>query len=70
MPNKIRDIVLYSVPELSHTLNVTAVTVRKYLKQGKLKGKKVMGKWFISDEDVREFFKDADERGAYKKNTH
>ena len=56
MPSKIRDIILYSVPELSQALNVTTVTVRKYLKQGKLKGKKVMGRWFISGEEVTEFF--------------
>ena len=56
MPSEIRDIILYSVPELSKKLNVTTVTVRKYLKQGKLKGKKVMGRWFISGEEVTEFF--------------
>ena len=56
MPSEIRDIILYSVPELSQKLNVTTVTVRKYLKQGKLKGKKVMGRWYISSEDVTEFF--------------
>ncbi len=56
MPSKIRDIILYSVPELSQALNVTTVTVRKYLKQGKLKGKKVMGRWFVSGEEVTEFF--------------
>jgi len=47
---------LYSVPELSQKLNVTTVTIRNYLKQGKLKGRKKMGKWFISDEDIVEFF--------------
>ena len=56
MPSKIRDIILYSVPELSQELKVTTVTVRKYLKQGKLKGKKVMGRWFVSGEEVTEFF--------------
>ena len=56
MPSKIRDILLYSVPELSQKLSVTTVTVRKYLKQGKLKGKKVMGRWSISGEEVTEFF--------------
>ena len=56
MPSKIRDIILYSVPELSQELNVTTVTVRKYLKLGKLKGKKVMGRWFVSGEEVTESF--------------
>ena len=66
MTNKIRDVTLYSVPELSQKLNVTTVTIRKYLKQGKLKGKKVMGKWFILDEDITEFFQDSEETDSYK----
>ncbi|MBW2222319.1 MAG: helix-turn-helix domain-containing protein [Deltaproteobacteria bacterium] len=56
MPTTIRDKTLYSVPELSQKLNVTTVTIRNYLKQGKLKGQKVMGRWFILDDDIVEFF--------------
>jgi len=50
---------LYPVPELSKKLNVTKVTIRNYLKQGKLKGQKAMGKWFVSNEGLREFFEDS-----------
>ena len=56
MPIKIKDMILYSVPEVAHKLNVTTVTIRNYLRQGKLKGQKVMGRWFISEEDLVEFF--------------
>ncbi len=54
MPSEISDMIFYSVPELSQKLNVT--TVRKHLEQGKLKGKKVMSGWFVSGEEVTEFF--------------
>jgi excisionase family DNA binding protein len=47
---------LYSVTELSQKLNVTAVTIRNYIKQGKLRGQKAMGRWFISEQDMEEFF--------------
>ena len=57
MPIIIKDMTLYSVPEVSQKLNVTTVTIRNYLRQGKLKGQKVMGRWFISEEDLVEFFK-------------
>lgn len=57
MPINIKDMTLYSVPEVSQKLNVTTVTIRNYLRQGKLKGQKVMGRWFISEEDLVEFFK-------------
>ena len=59
MPTKIRDITLYSVSEVSQKLEVTPFTVWKYLKQGKLRGHKKMGKWFISEEDLIEFFHDS-----------
>ena len=57
MLHQIGDKTFYSVPELAQKLHVTTVTIRKYLKQGKLKGKKVMGKWFILDQDLFENFK-------------
>ncbi len=55
MPTKLRDKILYSVPELSQKLNVTTVTIRNYLKHGKLKGQKVMGRWFILGDEIEEF---------------
>lgn len=58
MPTTIRDKTLYSVPELSQKLNVTTVTIRNYLKQGKLKGQKLMGRWFILDDDIVDFFRE------------
>jgi len=59
MSTKIKDITTYSVTELSQKLNVTPVTIWKYLKQGKLKGQKRTGRWFISGEEIIDFFKDS-----------
>jgi len=56
MPISISGLNLYSVPELSQLLNVTTVSIRNYIKQGHLKGQKVMGRWFVSEEDFGEFF--------------
>jgi len=56
---KIQDINLYSTLEISQKLNVTPNTIWKYLKQGRLKGQKRMGRWFISGEELIEFFKDS-----------
>ncbi len=47
---------LYSVSELSQKLNVTTVTIRNYIKQGRLRGQKAMGRWFIAEQDMVEFF--------------
>jgi len=56
MPLQVGDKTFYSVPEIAQKLNVTKVTIRNYLKQGKLQGQKTMGKWFISEEDLIDFF--------------
>lgn len=58
MSTKIGEKNLYSVKELSQILHVTPVTIWRYLKQGKLKGQKAMGKWFISDKNIVDFFKE------------
>jgi len=57
MPTTIKDVTLYSVFDLAQMLNVTTVSIRNYIKQGHLKGQKVMGRWFVSEEDLEEFFK-------------
>jgi excisionase family DNA binding protein len=57
MPFQIRDITLYSVPEISQVLNVTTTTTRNYLKKGILRGQKIHGKWVISYEDLMAYIK-------------
>ena len=57
MPTRIEDVTLYSVPDLSQMLNVTTVSVRNYIKQGHLKGQKVMGRWFVSESELSDFLK-------------
>ena len=57
MPTTIKDVTLYSVFDLSEMLNVTTVSIRNYIKQGHLKGQKVMGRWFVSEEDLEAFLK-------------
>ena len=55
MPTKIEDVTLYSVPEVSHMLNVTTVSIRNYIKQGYLNGQKVMGRWVVVEEELDKF---------------
>ena len=55
MPTTIEGLTLYSVPELSQLLNVTTVSIRNYINSGHLKGQKVMGRWFVSEGELRDF---------------
>ena len=55
MPVKLADTTLYSVSEVDQELNVTTVTVRNYIRQGHLKGKKITGRWLITEKDLKNF---------------
>ena len=55
MPTSIEDVTLYSVPEIARMLNVTTVSIRNYINRDYLKGQKVMGRWFVSEGELRDF---------------
>ncbi len=57
MPTKLAGTTLYSVYEIAHKLNVTPASVRNYIRHGHLKGKKIMGRWLITEDDLEEFMK-------------
>ena len=58
MPITIEDTTLYSVPEVAQMLNVTTVSIRNYIKRGYLNGQKVMGRWVLTEEQLRDFLKE------------
>ncbi len=60
MPKNIGALKLYSVEELSEMLDIQETTIRKYLREGKLKGKKLARRWYVSEESLTEYFR-ADE---------
>lgn len=56
MSKQIGDIKLYTVEELASVLDVQPKTIRAYLSEGKLKGRKIARKWYIPEESLREYF--------------
>lgn len=56
MPVQIGDIKLHSLKELSEKLGVTEVTLRTYLRNGKIKGRKMETTWYVTEESLREYF--------------
>ena len=58
MPTQLGDIKLYSLKEISETLKVTEVTLRSYLNSGRLRGQKMGTRWFVTENNLREYFKD------------
>jgi excisionase family DNA binding protein len=57
MPTKLADTTLYSVYEVAYKLNVTPASIRNYIRHGHLKGQKITGRWFITEDDLKEFMK-------------
>jgi len=60
MPKKIGEIRLYSVEELSELLDVQETTIRKYLRDGKLRGRKMARRWYVSEESLAEYFRETE----------
>ncbi len=56
MPKKIGSLTLYSVDDLHELLGLSKMTIRAYLREGKLKGKKLGVQWFITEEAIRSYF--------------
>jgi excisionase family DNA binding protein len=56
MSIQVGDMKLYDVEELAEMLNVGTPTIRKYLREGRLKGTKPAKRWYVSEEALKEYF--------------
>jgi len=52
---RLEDIRLYTLTELEPVLGVTHRTLQSYIKDGRLKGVKIGGKWKVSEESLQRF---------------
>ena len=55
MATIIEGVTVYSVADVSQILSVTTVSVSNYIKQGYLKGQKIMGRWFVLEDELHNF---------------
>ena len=55
LPIKFDDKKLYSIRELAKILPVTPLTIRKYIREGKIKGRKIGKNWYVIKEDLEAF---------------
>ncbi|MDX1590584.1 MAG: helix-turn-helix domain-containing protein [Balneolaceae bacterium] len=60
MPRNIGSLTLYSVDDLHEMLGVSKMTLRAYLREGRLKGRKLGVQWYVTEEAIRSYF---DEEG-------
>ena len=62
MPIELGNVKLYSVTELSERLGVHIQTVRRLLKSGQLRGRKLARKWYVTEDSLRDYFEAGEEK--------
>ncbi|REL39068.1 DNA-binding protein [Rhodohalobacter sp. SW132] len=67
MPKKIGSLTLYSVDDLHELLGMSKMTIRAYLREGKLKGKKLGVQWYVTEEAIRNYFEEPEDEPKPKK---
>lgn len=63
---RIDDEALYEVSGLAQILGVTETTIRKLLRDGDIKGKKLGRKWYITGATIKAYFEDEKNNGEKK----
>jgi excisionase family DNA binding protein len=57
MATEIEGIKFYTIPEAAEALHVTPQTIRAWIKQGKLKGRRVGRPILITEKNLKDFLK-------------
>lgn len=64
MPKKIGDLTLYSVDDLHEILGISKMTLRTYLREGRLRGRKLGVSWYVTEEAIKEYFEEPQNSSA------
>jgi len=56
MPKKIGSLTLFSVDDLHELLGISKMTLRAYLREGRLKGRKLGVQWYVTEDAIRDYF--------------
>lgn len=58
MPIQLGNLTLFSVEELAKKFSLNPITVRRLFREGRLQGRKVGKRWYLTEEALREYFKE------------
>ena len=56
MPKHIGSLTLYSVDDLHERLGLSKMTIRAYLREGKIRARKLGVQWYVTEDALREYF--------------
>ena len=57
---RLGDLVLYDVETLAKLLGIQERTIRAYLREGRLKGRKMARKWYVTEQSLQEYFEQSE----------
>lgn len=57
MSKQLGSVTLFTVEELAEILDVQERTIREYLRTGRLRGRKLANRWYVTDEAIAEYFR-------------
>lgn len=52
---QIGDIKFYDVQEIARIFDMTPQSIRKFIREGRIKGRKVGTRWYVTEEAIREY---------------
>ena len=64
MPKTVGDLTLYSVDDLHEQLGISKMTLRTYLREGRIRGRKLGVSWYVTEEAIREYFDEPQEASS------
>ena len=56
MPKTIGTVTIYDAKELADLLDTTVTTIRNYLREGRIVGRKIGKQWYVSEDAIRQYF--------------
>lgn len=66
MPKQVGNLTLYSVDDLHEQLGLSKMTIWAYLRDGKIRARKLGVKWYVTEEALREYFNEPSRNSSGK----
>ena len=57
---QIGDIKAYDVQEIAKMFDMTPQSIRKFIREGRIKGRKVGTRWYVTEEAIRDYLMGVD----------
>jgi len=63
---EIGDIKAYDVQEIAKMFDMTPQSIRRFIREGRMKGRKVGTRWYVTEEAIRDYLMGVDNEKGHK----